>query len=214
MSQVPLWGTGIGPDAVLLTRRITSEGDLRVTDEGDVRVADFPSASTVPQLFQTDNVTTDGGEPFGFLYRTNPFQPAEEDGTVQGGEHEFKWVNLAIEWSMAATIRVTPIADGREADETLENDDLVQNIPSTFVLPQQTGTLQRKSAIFPIPILRRQMRDGVEINRFNLRGERIEFLLESTGALGTGELGVTGAELESEPVRKATYQTVNSQGTS
>lgn len=212
MSQIPLWGTGIGPDAVLLTRRITSAADLRVTDEGDVRVADYPSASTVPQMFQTDNVTTDGGEPFAFQYRTNPFQPADESGAVIGGEHEFKWMYLAMEWSMAATIRVTPIADGKEDDVTFENGDVGQIIPSTFVLAQQTGTLQRKQEVFPIPIIRRQVRDGVEINRFNQRGERIEFLIESTGALGTGELMAAGAELESEPVRKATYATVNSQG--
>lgn len=210
MSEIPLWGTGIGPGAVLLRRRITSEGNLRVTSEGDVRVAGVTNPDTVPQLFKTDNVTTDGGEQFGFRYETNPFQPPGEDGAVQGGEQVFQYAYLSFEWSMAAQIRVTPFADGNQDDFTLEAGEVLEIIPSTFSLEQQSGVLERVRRVFPVPIVQRIVRDGVEVNRFNLRGERVQFLIESTGDLGVGELMLDGIELESESLRKAIYPTVNS----
>lgn len=212
MSEIPVWGTGIGPGAILLVRRITSQGDLRVTSEGDVRVAQVQSTVLLPKLFQTDNVTTDGGEAFGFRYQTNPFQPAGPEGQIQGGESTFKWAYFTFSWSMAAQIRVTPYADGSQEQVALNAEDTLEILPSTFNLNQQGGVLSRVSRVFPVPILQRIVRGGVDVNRFNLRGERIQFLIESLGDLGVGELMLEGIELESEPVRKASYPSVNSDG--
>ena len=46
------------------------------------------------------------------------------------------------------------------------------------------------------------------MTRFNLRGQRFAFRLESSGALGTGLLTLETAQLEYESVRKAIYRSV------
>ena len=228
MSVVQLWGTGIAPTP--LQRRITSAGDLRVDSEGNVRVASVAPAQVIflrvtsqgdqrvtsegdrrvtidgitgPQYFETDNVPTDGGEPFELLFETAPWQPA-----AQGGENTFHWAYLTFSWSMAGTIQVTPVVDGSSAAVTLADGSVVSVVPSTFTLAQQTGNLNRVSQMFPVPLVRRIVRGGAEVARYSLRGERIAFLIESTGPLGVGELMLEGVEVESEAVRKAEYATV------
>jgi hypothetical protein len=65
------------------------------------------------------------------------------------------------------------------------------------------------SQVFPVPLVRRQMRNGIEIARWNLRGERLAVAIETTGPLGVGELMLEGIEVEFTPVRKATYAAVD-----
>jgi hypothetical protein len=231
MSLLPLWGTGIAPAAGLLRRRITSDGFVRTTSTGLVRVASIPSAQVIfnrvtsigdrrvtsdgshrvtvdgiqgPQYFQTENVTSDGGEPFEFYYETNPWQPSQ-----QGGENVFAWAYVTISWSMAAQIVLTPKVDGSTATITLADGSLLQPIASTFQLEQGDGNLQRVSRVFPVPLARRQIRNGIEVARWWLRGERIQVAIESTGPLGVGELMLEGIELEFSPVRKAQYAPVD-----
>lgn len=227
MSLQLLWGIGTPPPQYLLRRRITTEGDIRITPDLDVRVAykapvavlraratmDADGRITMDgntrvinsgvvgaSYLASSNATTDGGEPFRFQYFTNPWQPS-----AQGGENVFAWAIVTISWSLAATIRVQPIVDGLTDDVVLENGDLVEVIRPVFNLAQQNAALQRVSQVFMVPLVRRITRAGVEVSRFYLRGERIQFLVESTGALGTGELLLEGIELEFEPVRKAIY---------
>lgn len=235
MSVAQLWGTGLAPAGT--GRRITSEGDLRVDSDGNVRVVDIPSAQLIflrvtsegdqrvtsegdrritvdgllgPQYLKTGPVTSDGGVPFTFSYESNPWQPPGEDGHVQGGEHAFSWVFLTLSWSMSATVRVTPFVDGDQTAVVLPDGSTIAIVPTTCVLPQQGGNLNRVSQIFAMPIVRRKVTAaGVEVARWFLRGERLQLLIESTGALGVGELMVEGVEVESEPVRKATYATVS-----
>jgi hypothetical protein len=231
MPKTPLWGTGIAPAANLLRRRITSAGDLRTTSDGFVRVCYIPSIQAIfnrvtsdgfrrvtsdgfvrvtvdgvqgPQYFQTANVTTDGGEIFECYYETNPWQPS-----AQGGENIFRWAFVTLSWSMAASIRLTPSIDGSGALVTLADGSRLELVPVVFNLPQQGGSLNRVSQVFPVPLVRRQVRAGIEVARWNLRGERLAVAIESTGPLGVGELMLEGIEVEFTPVRKAIYASVN-----
>ena len=232
MSNQVIWGTSIAPASFSLRRRATSEGDLRVTSDGSVRVAYVAPAQIIflrktsagdqrvtsagdrrvtidglagPQYFQTANVTTDGGEAFEFLHTTNPWQP-----DAQGGEAVFKWAYITLAWSMSATIRISAIVDGSADDLTLPNGDVAELVRSTFALAQQGGSLQRQVAVFPVPLVRRVLRNGIELTRVNLRGQQLQLIIESTGPLGVGELQLDGVQCDVEPVRKATYLTVQS----
>ncbi len=232
VTNLVVWGTGIAPAEFSLRRRVTSEGDQRVTSEGDIRVCFVPSAQIVydrvtsegdqrvtsagddrvvdygltgPQYFQTDNVTTDGGEPFEFSNETNPWQPA-----AQGGECVFEWAYVTLSWSMAATVRLSAYADNDRDPTTLPDGSTLENVRSTFVLDQQSGNLNRVSAVFPVPLVRRIVTDGEEVSRWYLRGERLTITIESTGPLGVGELLLEGIQCDYEVVRKAIYATVDS----
>jgi hypothetical protein len=231
MPKTPLWGTGIAPAANLLRRRITSAGDLRTTSDGFVRVCYIPSIQAIfnrvtsdgfrrvtsdgfvrvtvdgvqgPQYFQTANVTTDGGEIFECYYETNPWQPS-----AQGGENIFRWAHVTLSWSMAASLKITPFIDGVNTVTVLSDGSTLELVPVIFSLPQQGGSLNRVSQVFPVPLVRRQMRNGIEIARWNLRGERLAVAIETTGPLGVGELMLEGIEVEFTPVRKATYAAVD-----
>lgn len=228
MSQSQIWGTGIAPADFALRQRATSEGDLRVTSDGDVRVAFIQPAQIIftrvtsegdvrvtsagdvrvtlqgvagPQYFITSNVTADGGEEFDFRWVSNPYQPAG-----QGGENLFSWAFIAMSWSMAALMRVTPIVDGMTDDLELPNGRLVRTVRSTFLLDQQDGSLQRKTQVFAIPLVRRLVTGaGAGVTRFYMRGERLQLAIESTGPLGVGELMLEGMAVDATAVRKAAY---------
>lgn len=232
MSNEVLWGTAIAPAEFTLRRWATDQGDLMVTDEGD-QIMFYLSPTKVtyplitdeddyivtdegdrivavvgdagPAYFKTAEVTSDGLEAFAFLFQTNPWQPS-----AQGGENLFYWAFLAVAWSMSGTIRVTPTVDGKEITRTLDDGTIVSVVRPTFELDQQEGSLQRKNRIFPIPLALQYVKDGVVFTRTALRGERLQLLIESTSALGVGELMLNGVEIEYEPVRKATYATVDS----
>ncbi len=232
MSNVVVWGTSIAPTSASLRRRITSAGDLRVTDDGSLRKA-FVAPSQViflrktaaadqrvtddgsrritidglmgPQYFQTDNVPSDGGEPFNFSHTTQPWQPDE-----QGGEALFRWAFVDFSWSMSGTIRIAPIVDGSSDDITLPNGDVLSMVRSTFVLPQAAGSLQRTVAMFPVPLVQRTLRAGVEVSRWYLSGQRLQLIVESTGPLGIGELMLEGLQVDTQPIRKRNYQSVQS----
>lgn len=226
MSNTPLWGTGIASPERSLRRRGTSTGDTRVTSAGDLRVAYIPPDQIKyirvtdtgdvrytsagdrrvvivglagPAYYQTADVTQDGDENFSFYYETNPWQP-----DAQGGECVFQWCFLAVSWSMAATLRITPVVDADDVVETVPDGEL-EVIRSTFVLDQQDGTLQRKNRVLAIPIARALLRNDVEVARFYLRGQRLSLIVESTGPLGVGELMFTGNQVQFSPVRKAAY---------
>lgn len=235
MSNTVLWGTNIATAQSATRWRQTSEDDLRVTDSGDIRLAFIPPSQVIfdritsvgdqrvtsegddrvtidglqgPQYFQTANVTTDGGEPFEFSDTTNPWQP-----DAQGGECVFRWAYVTLSWSMGAAVRLSALVDGSGDDVTLENGDVMEMVRSTFVLPQQSGALNRKTAMFPVPLVQRILAQGDsdnEVSRGYIRGQRLQLLIESTGALGTGELILEGVQVDLEPVRKATYITVQS----
>ena len=232
MSNVVVWGTSIAPVSSALRRRITSAGDLRITDSGDLRKAFVPPSQVIflrktaaaeqrvtdggdrritidglmgPQYFQTDNVPSDGGEPFSFSHTTQPWQP-----DAQGGEALFRWAFIDVSWSMSGTIRISPIVDGSSDDLTAPNGDVLSMVRSTFVLPQAGGSLQRTVAMFPVPLVQRVLRAGVEINRAYLSGQRLQLIVESTGPLGVGELMLEGLQVDTQPIRKRTYQSVQS----
>lgn len=233
MSLIPVWGTSLTPPEFSLRRRCTSERDLRVTSAHAIRVAYVPSYLAVytritedgdtritesgdvrvletgttppPSYFRTADVSTDGGEEFEFLHETDPWQPA-----AQGGECIFQWAYVTFSWSMGAVVRLSAYADGDSGLETTDDGGTLENIRSTFMLEQQSGDLERVSRVFPVPLVRRLTRDGDEVARWYLRGERLTILVESTGPLGVGELLLEGIELEYETVRKAIYATVDS----
>jgi len=232
VSQTVLWGTGLNGGMVQRRRitsdfhrrvtsdldqrvatvqvsevnffRKTSEGDRRITSEGDRRK--IATGSLGPQYFTTADVTTDGGEPFSFLYVTDPWQPS-----AQGGENVFAWAHVTLSWSMSGTVRVWGYTDGSDATVTLSDGSTVVPVLSTFQLAQQSGSLQRISQVFSVPLARIRASSGVELNRFYLRGERLQLAIESTGQLGIGELMIDGIEVEYESVRKAAYATVQSE---
>lgn len=227
MSNTVLWGTGIAPAETTLRRRATSTGNLRKTSVDDQRVAYLAPVSVKylrktsvgdqrvtsvgdrriviegtagPAYYQTVDVPNDGGEAFSLLFQSNPWQP-----DAQGGECVFRWLYLSVAWSLEATIRVTPTVDGKEITETLPDSGIIRTVRPVFVLAQQDGTLQRKNQVLAVPIVQELTRGGVAISRWNLRGERLQILVESTGDLGVGELMITGCQVEYNPVRKAAY---------
>jgi hypothetical protein len=225
--NVVIWGTSIAPASSSLRWRTDSDGNIRITSEGDIRNAYIAPSQIVnnrvdsdgnlrvdsdgdqrvtidglqgPQYYQSDTVTADGGEPFEFSHTDNPWQPDS-----QGGENIFRWAFVTVSWSMAAQMQISPIVDGQVEDITLPNGDVLSLVLSTFSLPQQDGSLQRQVQVFPVPLVRRVLRNGVEISRFYLRGERLQLIVESVGALGVGELMVDGIQVDVEPLRKAIY---------
>lgn len=227
MSNILLWGTSITPSGSSLGDRVTSAGDVRVDDSGDIRVVSVPGLQVIffrdddtgdlritsegdfriteegllgPQYYESASVTSDGDQPFTFQHTTNPWQP-----TAQGGENTFQWAYLALSWSMAATIQVTPVVDGDTAALTLPDGSQLKVLTSVFSLPQQPGSLQRVSQVVAVPLARAQIRNGVEVGRWYMRGERLQLTVQSTGPLGVGELTLDGIEVEFEAVRKATY---------
>lgn len=227
MSTTQIWGTSLQPAEFALRRRATSDGDVRVTDEGDTRVAyispaqiKFRRVTSVgdvrvtsagdrrvtlqglagPAYFQTTDVTSDGGEPFGFAWTSLPWQPS-----AQGGENEFIWAYLGFSWSMAALVRVTPIVDGNTAALVVPGGS-IETVRSVFRLEQQGLDLQRVTRVVAVPLVRQRKRTGrSSFTRFYMRGERLQLAIESTGPLGVGELMLDSAEIEFEPVRKADY---------
>lgn len=230
MSQLLLWGTGISDTAT--APRITEDGDVRITEDENVRVVDTDPVRVIfvrdtsagdtrvtsegdrritidgllgPEYFETANVSTDGGEQFDFSWTSNPWQP-----TAQGGEQVFRWAYISVAWSMSATLRITPTVDGDPGFVSLGPTAFIENVVSMFQLDQQSGNLQRLARVFPIPLVRRVVVDGVEQFRSCLRGERLQLTVESTGPLGVGELMLDGCQVEYTPVRKAIYPTVNS----
>ena len=231
MSLLPIWGTGIAPVSSSLRRRATSEGDLRATSEGDIRVASIAPLRIEfiritdggfrritsdgfvritrdglqgPLYFQTSSVTSDGGEPFAFRWSSGPWQPS-----AQGGENVFAWAWMTFSWSMAGTIRVTPIVDDESGDVNFPDGSRLQTVRSTFQLAQQGASLERISNEFPVPLVRRVIGpDGVEKFRSYMRGQRLELLVESTGQLGAGELMLDGVQVDVQPVRRAKYAAV------
>lgn len=233
MSNVVLWGTSIPPAEYTVRRLITDEGDYLITDDEDFLVATVAPAQVIyylvtdagdflvddegnnlivlaglqgPQYFQTADVTTDGGEPFQFKFQTNPWQP-----DAQGGECVFAWADITPSWSMSGTIRVSAYADNNGDPLEMPDGNILENVRSTFLIDQQGGNLERVSEIFPVPLVRRlTTSDGDEISRWYLRGQRLTVILESTGALGVGELLLEGIEVSYDPVRKAVYATVDS----
>ena len=158
------------------------------------------AAAAAPAYWQTAEVTTDGGVPFEMVHEFGPWQVND-----QGGESVFAWLHLTFSWSMAATLRVQATVDGSRSTVTLADGSTLELVDSTFTLDQQTGTMQRLKRVFTMPLVRRQMRSGVEVGRYYLRGERLSFTVYSVGMLGVGELMLEGAEVEYAPVRKAIY---------
>ena len=227
MSITLLWGTSITPDGSNFADRITSAGDLRVTSSGDVRSVSVPGLPIVydrataegdirvtaegdirvviygllgPQYFESSNATSDGGEAFAFQFTTNPWQPQ-----AQGGECVFAWAYLAFSYSLGVTVQVTPVVDGDSSTLTMDDGSTLAPITSSFTFAQQTGNLQRLQTVVAVPLVRVHTRNGDEVNRFYLRGERLQLVIQSTGPLGVGELTLDGIEVEFEPVRKAIY---------
>lgn len=232
MTNVLVWGTSIAPASFSLRRRCTSEGDIRFTDGGDIRQTYIAPAQVVflrktdagdqrvtdggdrrvtiaglsgPQYFQQADVTTDGGEPFDFVHTTQPWQP-----DAQGGENVFRWAYVTLSWSMSAIIRLSPLVDGTADDITAPNGDVLEVVRTTFALEQQGGSMQRLTAMFPVPLVRRMLRAGQEVSRYYVRGQRLQLVVESTGPLGVGELLLEGLQVDVQPVRKAIYLPVQS----
>ena len=153
-----------------------------------------------PSFWATADVASDGGVPFGFRYRAAAMQPAG-----QQGEMVFGWCTIMVTWAAAAVIRLTPFVDGIQDDITLADGSTLRLVPVTFVLDQQGGNLEPVSQVFMVPLVREQVRNGVPVARWSLRGQRLEFIIESTGQIGSGELNLVGKAIKADPVRKAIY---------
>jgi hypothetical protein len=220
------------PVAVVLPRA-TMADDIRTTMGGDRRTL-LSMAVGASYLVASDD-TADGGEPFRFQYQTNPWQPSAQGGenvfawavitmswSAGGTIRVQPIVDGAVADTIVSSITTTAYERQTEAGDvrttmngsrriayavTSGSDTLVETIRPVFTLDQQGASLQRVSQTFMVPLVRRVTRDGAEISRYNLRGERIQFLIESTGVLGTGEIMLEGIELIFTPVRKAIYAT-------
>lgn len=178
-----------------------------ITDINGVALDTIVPGVVPPRYFESGDVAQDGGVLFGFRYVTAPWQPS-----AQGGENVFAWLYLTFSWSMAATIRVTPYTDGSAAPVTLADGSTLEVVSTVFSLAQAGGSLQRQTEVFPVPLVRRQVRGGEEVARWNLRGQRLQFALTSTGPLGVGECMLEGAQVDFRPVRKAQYASVDARG--
>lgn len=219
------------PVAVYANRVTVFDEDQRVTMAGDRRTVLYglPGAG----YYTASDVSSDGGEDFSFYCKTNPWQPDAQGGecVFAWAAITFSWSMAAtvriqpivdgveddtILESAVLTdyLRFTENGDQRTTmngyrrvayTEASGVDAYVETIRPVFVLDQQGGTLQRKRAVFMVPLVRRMIRDGVELSRYYLRGQEIQFLVESVGVLGVGELILEGIELEFTPVRKAIY---------
>lgn len=191
--------TTLIPD-VVVADLLTVDGDpIETVDIAPIEV--IIADAVPPEYWQTADVSSDGGVPFEFLWETNPWQP-----TAQGGENVFAWLYLTFSWSMAATVRIRAKVDGSRDDVALPSGGVVRFVDAVFNLEQQSGTLQRVSRVFAVPLVRAVTNpDAVEISRYYLRGERLQFVVESDGPLGVGELMLDGAQVDYDPVRKAIY---------
>jgi len=230
MTQTVLWGSSL-VGGVVRRRRVTSDYHRRVTSDGSGRAAEVTAQDVLfyrktsasnrrvttlgdrrmletgqigPPYYATGNATTDGGEPFGFLFETDPWQPDD-----QAAEYIFAMAYITLSWSMAATVRIRPSVDGSEDDISLWEGATAEIVAPTFQLEQQAGAMERVSRVFPVPLVRSVQRNGEEIARLNLSGERLQVTIESTGPLGVGELMLEGVEVEFTPVRRSTYPTVS-----
>jgi hypothetical protein len=191
----------------IVLRPLTTTLEEDILDIDGVPLLAYVPGVAPPRYFESAEVAQDGGVLFGFRYVTAPWQPAG-----QGGENVFAWLYLTISWSMAATIRVTPYTDGTGAPVALPDGSVLENVSTLFSLPQEGGTLQRRTQVFPIPLVRKQVRGGEEVARWNLRGQRLQFALSSTGPLGVGECMLEGAQVDYRPVRKSEYAPVDARG--
>lgn len=162
-----------------------------------------------PALWAAAPIVTDGGVAWGVLARLHPIAPAGF-----GGECRFVALHLVVTHSLGAVLRVTPLVDADalrgSASSVSTPLGTVSMVPVLVTLPQQGAPYTRITRTLTIPLLQRLTNDssGVEETRQSPRGAQCAVLIESVGALGTGELFLDGAELEFEPVRKATFEPV------
>lgn len=144
-----------------------------------------------PKVYEGRVGTTDDGTAFGVYAKTRPIQPGDTSG-----ETVFSAFFLAITWTMAAVIRVTPIVDGIAYDGTGDTTDERRTITLTA---QDT----RKSQTFLLPMMRRLL-DPVDpditISKFFFRGTRVQALIETIGELGDGDLIFDEVVVEAKPV--------------
>lgn len=128
---------------------------------------------------------------FDLYTKTRPVQP----GGV-AGEAVFSAFFLAVTWTMAVTLRVTPIVDGVAYDGTNGTTD--ERV--SFDLDAQTS---RTSRTFLLPMMRRLL-DTVDpevtVSRFFFRGTRIQALIESVDGIGDGTLILDRLDVEAQPV--------------
>jgi hypothetical protein len=227
VSNVRLWGTGLSEPLQELDVRVTPEGDVRVTPEGDTRLAPVglvvvtgtrvtPNGDTRvtpegdtrivdfglsgPRFYQTADVTQDGPIPFGFSLITDPWQP-----DAQGGECVFWWAYCTVTHSASATLEVWGRVDGGPDSTAMPDGSTLRTLRTVFALPQQDGTLQRRTTVIAVPLARVVERNGREVARYALRGQRLQVVMQNLGPLGVGELILDGIEVEVQRVRKAAY---------
>ena len=129
-----------------------------------------------------DGAATDGGAAFDIRATTNRVAPGGA-----GGEAMFAVLWLALTYSMAVTLRVTPLLDG----VALESQDIA-------LAAKSERTTQRWKLGLSVPL-----KDGmgVEVGRFAARGVWFQARAETVGGLGGGDLIVEGVELEHEVLR-------------
>lgn len=155
-------------------------------------VAIYAGQGNGPKLYGLFSTNKDDATDYTLRLENADFYPAG-----MGNEAIFPVCWLMLSWTMAVTVRVTPILDGVVYDGTGDTTD--ERL--TFAVTAQTD---RKTQTFEIPLTRPLLDsvDGVtEIGRLAMRGERIRLRVETTGALGTtGDLIVEGCLLEHEAV--------------
>ncbi len=134
-------------------------------------------------LYRSDDTAADdAGAGFDMLATTNRVAPAGA-----GGEAIFTVLWLALTYTMAVTVRVTPYVDGVALDS--------QQIA---LAAQAERTTKRWKVGLSVPLFDALLN---EVARFAPRGVWFQAKVESTGGLATGDLIVEGVEIEHEVVR-------------
>lgn len=158
-----------------------------------------------PALWQTAMVTSDGGVALPVVLRTRAVAPAG-----LGGECVFAVAHLTIEWSLGASLRITPIVDDVRADLTTDLGT-VSLVRPMLTLAQQVagpGGMPRVTQTFSVPLVRRLLVGGIEQSRWYVRGARLALLVESLGVLGAGDLAFDEPEVEYEVVQRSIFAPV------
>jgi hypothetical protein len=124
-----------------------------------------------PGIYELDRGHSDDGAAIEVRAESRPLGPAGPDGDCS-----FDRLYLMVTWSMAATLRVTPLLD----EEPLPWFDL-----------ELTGGAARKTAIFERELA--MEKDGYMAA---LRGTWFAVRIETVGSLGAGDLILDGAQLD------------------
>lgn len=146
-------------------------------------------------LFALGTAGDDMGVPFTALLRSGWLAPFQS-----GGEALFKRVWLTCTWSGQHTLRVTPYIDEQgTADQSLVIG-VARLLRPLVSLPVVAGEPETRT--FEVWLQRAWLISGQERGRVFPRGTRLQVLVETIGAIGSGTLVIDGVECDFEPVQE------------